>query len=689
MYAEPLSTPSRANDTNGRALGGARWFFYASGTATLQAAYTAPALATAHANPVVADSNGVFPAVFFDPAKAYRAVLRAATGTTTIMDLDPVNPALFTQLKTAAGAGDVGFAQSGSGAVLRNVRDKLREGPIDVADFGAIGTADDTAVFMAAYAAAKLAKRPLRLPTGSFAVSGLAFDGNIPVLGAGPANTILRPTADGQTVVTLFDRNGGAATYIDRGKKVHVGDFAIDLAGRANCIGLLTDKLVSSAVERIEISAETTAPYARGNTGWRSVGDQYSAFRDIYIERMTRGFVMTSDAVAGGGINNFFEGLHVAYCQVNAMMFNGGAYPFGLNQFANLRLQNSGHCALYLCGAHGLAISMLSPEGDIASAATLTFEGHTIKAGTIHADLDSGARLIGYDHANNDTAMRIRAERHSSLHFDGSSGAAVSSEADATSTIEWEGTCGNGSVLRNTRLNLHASDSYRAIVAWQPAVSRSAEAFPNLVPSPMTVPLANIFGCTSTLTSDPECGSAREVTFAPIAGGLTTNAVWCTLAAQEFAVDDMVYLSVLLRSDRDTQIAFSAAQYTVGGTIDLVAGAWTRLFACNQNASGVTRYPALTLNPVAADAPVLRIARPVACKNLSAQQVRMLSAEHLFNPGDPAGEVLRQPAAPTTGSWALGTSVLTSAPAAGAAPGWTCVAAGAPGTWKAMSPLAA
>ena len=206
MYAEPLSTPARAADANGRAISGARWFFYASGTTTLQAAFTAPTLAAAHPNPVVADNGGIFAPVYFDPAKTYRAVLRAATGTANIMDIDPVNPVLFSQLKTASGAGDVGFAQSGSGAVLRTVRDKLRNSPVDVADFGAIGTADDTAVFMAAYTAAKAAKRPLRLPSGRFAVSGLVFEGNIPVTGAGAGNTVFVPTGDGQTVLKLIDR---------------------------------------------------------------------------------------------------------------------------------------------------------------------------------------------------------------------------------------------------------------------------------------------------------------------------------------------------------------------------------------------------------------------------------------------------------------------------------------------------
>lgn len=44
-------------------------------------------------------------------------------------------------------------------------------------------------------------------------------------------------------------------------------------------------------------------------------------------------------------------------------------------------------------------------------------------------------------------------------------------------------------------------------------------------------------------------------------------------------------------------------------------------------------------------------------------------------------------AAPTTGTWAVGDTVLNSAPTAGAAYGWECVSAGTPGTWKDLAPV--
>ena len=45
-------------------------------------------------------------------------------------------------------------------------------------------------------------------------------------------------------------------------------------------------------------------------------------------------------------------------------------------------------------------------------------------------------------------------------------------------------------------------------------------------------------------------------------------------------------------------------------------------------------------------------------------------------------------AAPTTGTWSVGSVVYNNAVAAGGSPGWVCTTAGTPGTWKAMANVA-
>jgi hypothetical protein len=52
-------------------------------------------------------------------------------------------------------------------------------------------------------------------------------------------------------------------------------------------------------------------------------------------------------------------------------------------------------------------------------------------------------------------------------------------------------------------------------------------------------------------------------------------------------------------------------------------------------------------------------------------------------------QVFEGAAAPTSGTWAVGDIVWNTAPTAGGTPGWQCVTAGTPGTWKAMANLAA
>ncbi len=59
--------PKQVPIDSGVVVPGAKATFSQTGTSTLQNTFTDIALSTPHANPVVADSNGVFAAVYFDP----------------------------------------------------------------------------------------------------------------------------------------------------------------------------------------------------------------------------------------------------------------------------------------------------------------------------------------------------------------------------------------------------------------------------------------------------------------------------------------------------------------------------------------------------------------------------------------------------------------------------------------------
>lgn len=106
--AELHITPSRATSSNGLNLGGAKWYFYRSGTTTPQSVYTTSALSVAHSNPVVADAGGKFPPIYFDSTLSYRGILKSADEVTTIYDLDPINTDTLAQLSQNTGAGLIG-----------------------------------------------------------------------------------------------------------------------------------------------------------------------------------------------------------------------------------------------------------------------------------------------------------------------------------------------------------------------------------------------------------------------------------------------------------------------------------------------------------------------------------------------------------------------------------------------------
>jgi hypothetical protein len=108
--ARRLLTPFlRAIGADGLAMSGAKIYFYLTGTTTLTDSYQASSGGSAHANPVVADSGGLFASIYINDAIQTRAVLKNSAGT-TILDIDPVNPVIavaadsITDTELAAGA---------------------------------------------------------------------------------------------------------------------------------------------------------------------------------------------------------------------------------------------------------------------------------------------------------------------------------------------------------------------------------------------------------------------------------------------------------------------------------------------------------------------------------------------------------------------------------------------------------
>lgn len=142
MASQLLTTPARATDSSGVPYSGAVWYFYNTGTLTPLAVYADAALTTSLGVSVVSDSGGKFPAIYFDTSKVYRGVLKNATGSDVVYDIDPINTDVFSSLIAAGGSDLIGFSVGIAGSVTRTVQSALRDDFVTPEDFGCLAVED-------------------------------------------------------------------------------------------------------------------------------------------------------------------------------------------------------------------------------------------------------------------------------------------------------------------------------------------------------------------------------------------------------------------------------------------------------------------------------------------------------------------------------------------------------------------
>lgn len=113
MSTARLTAPRlMAVDANGSPLPGAKLNTYDAGTTTPRATFSDDALSVQHANPIIADSAGVFPDIYLSPVQ-YKLVLTDAADA-SVWTADPVSADNFA-VSTAGGLGDLATLDAGAG----------------------------------------------------------------------------------------------------------------------------------------------------------------------------------------------------------------------------------------------------------------------------------------------------------------------------------------------------------------------------------------------------------------------------------------------------------------------------------------------------------------------------------------------------------------------------------------------
>jgi hypothetical protein len=189
----------RALDANGDPAPGAKAWFYNTGTTTAQTVYSDTALSVAHTQPVVADSNGVFPQVFGFGSAALKVVLADAAGVTLPEGtLDPVP----TSTISTSSAGSIPFAPTAS-IPQTNIQDAVEH----VGTNSLRNVVEDTTPQLGGVLDAN--SRQVRLSQGidvaSAATLTLGNDGNSFDVTGTTAITAIATKAVGTTVVLQFD----------------------------------------------------------------------------------------------------------------------------------------------------------------------------------------------------------------------------------------------------------------------------------------------------------------------------------------------------------------------------------------------------------------------------------------------------------------------------------------------------
>lgn len=252
------------------------------------------------------------------------AAVPSVLGTATQLALD---------LVSSIGATLVGFISAGTGAVARTLQSVLRDQPINVKNFGAVGddATDDTAAIQAAinHAATFANGRVVEFPAGTYRISApITVPNNVSLTlrGHGDATKIRRISGSGYT----FDC--GSASVFSTRLRIESIFFQGPVAGTSN--GIRLNNCNTAVVERCVFQNQVTGIESQNSFAVELVSNVFDVCSNY-------GFIATTachNAVIER--NNFFT------CQLQGVRFDVGSDNLRIdgNNFefcgSNVRLNN-------------------------------------------------------------------------------------------------------------------------------------------------------------------------------------------------------------------------------------------------------------------------------------------------------------------------------------------------------------
>ncbi len=165
---------------------GAKLYFDAFGTSTPKDTYTTSALSTPNSNPVEADADGMFPAIWL--SGAYSVTLKDKNGVQIWYAPEVLEDTAYS----------IQYAPTQTGSIPRTVNAKLSD-VISVKDFGAKGNGvhDDTAAFQLAVDSNC---DSIFVPDGDYIISSITISSPIVLYGTG---TLKRNSAQASPVISV------------------------------------------------------------------------------------------------------------------------------------------------------------------------------------------------------------------------------------------------------------------------------------------------------------------------------------------------------------------------------------------------------------------------------------------------------------------------------------------------------